>query len=263
MRFFILILFAFIPIFLAATTETTYEEQGNYLTIKNGGPIAYHIDLKNPFRFVDPSTQLEAIASNMINTNPEIIFDIGFGVGLLARPFIHLYKNLEVYGCDIDSRVPILYGEIYHQYLKESVSLEEANDRLKIYPDDAKVLIAESLRGQEFDVIWFDIMDDNYDDESNLLFNHDFLLKLTKRLKDHGGIVVALNDASMNDLKRIKNFAKASVAIHLTLDSSSDASKFSVLILTNHKQVSCKKLDNAYSSLGNTINIKKPHCKLV
>jgi len=157
--------------------EATYEKKGNQLVIKNGGPIDYHIDIKNVYRLVDGSNQLMAVATKMIHHTPRSIFDIGFGVGSLSRYFVHENKNLIVDATDLDYKIiQDVYAPIMNEYMSH-ISGDE-KDRIRIKPSDGKQLITEIFQKTTFDVVWLDILDDNYKNPRNLLFDSDFFRKI-------------------------------------------------------------------------------------
>jgi len=163
--------------------ETTVKKQGNFLVAKNGGPFDYHVDLNNVFRLVDGSNQLMALATRMVDANPKSIFDIGLGLGCLPRFFLHHDSSLQVDSTDLDYRVIESWGKIFREYFQDQVTEQEVS-RHVIMPSDGAELIGTIFAVTIFDVIWLDILDDNYKSDKNLLFNTTFLGQLRGRVDD-------------------------------------------------------------------------------
>jgi len=270
MRFTIIIVLLFGIVFNAPQikqkiekVEATYERKGNQLEIKNGGPFNYHIDITNVYKLVDGSNQLMAIATKMVHHTPRSIFDIGFGVGCLSRYFLHENKALRIEATDLDFKtIQNVYAPIVTEYLTHIPSDEFA--RLgTIKPSDGKQLISQIFSRTTFDVVWLDILDDNYKNPANLLFDSDFFAKLKDRIAFHGGVVVALNGATNDDLRRIKQYSGMNM-LHLEF-ANGDLSKqaqFSVVILTKDNKLNCDRLDSAVSDFKMIpLTIRKPSCK--
>ena len=177
---FLLIFSLTISFVFCGSAEINVRTNGNYVTIKNGGPIESHIALDNIFKLVDPSNQLMGVATEMIlghhvsNNYPSRVFDIGLGMACLPRYFLHKYPSMEVHGTDMDSRVILKFGEVYREHMAKVIPKSEI-DRLTITPNDGEELISNGiLKTSNFDVIWLDILDDNYKSKDNLLFKRDF-----------------------------------------------------------------------------------------
>jgi len=271
MRFTIIVVLLFGFVFNAPAVnqkvenvDATYEKKGNQLTIKAGGPFDYHIDTTNVYKLVDGSNQLMAVATKMVHHTPKSVFDIGFGVGCLSRYFVHENKHLIVDATDLDYKIiQDVYAPIFNQYMTHIPSSDV--DRIRIKPSDGKQLISEIFQKTTFDVVWLDILDDNYKNPANLLFDSDFFAKLSQRIAFHGGVVVALNGATQNDLTRIKQYSGMNM-LHVEFASgdSSKQAQFSVVILTKDNKLKCDRLDSAFSDFRSIpLTIRKPSCKSV
>lgn len=274
MRSFTVLFSLFFTAILCGSSAITTTKTGNYITVSNGGPLEYHIDTNDVFRLVDPSNQIMAVATEMIIGHhrdidyPTSVYDIGLGVACLPRYFLHRFPSMTINAADIDSRVIIKYGELYRNYMKDTIPKSEL-DRMTIAPSNGEDLVSSGmLQASQFDAIWLDILDDNYKSKENLLFKRDFFDVISKRLTSNGALIVALYKATPADVSRIRAFSKMSNGVHLTYSRTdvavSGAQKdFSVLILGSNN-VNCQKLESSYRSFeGGSININKPICKVI
>lgn len=246
-----------------ANHKVSVSEIGGYLKIQNGGPFDYNIDLKDPTRPVDGSTQLLEIGTIMANPDPKRIYNIGLGMACYERHLLHIFPELSITSVDIDHETILQYAKYANKYFTGKIPKEELNPpRLTIHPGEGADML-KKIESTIVDIITVDILDSNWASPKNLLYDRNFFSHATEHLTDNGAIVVALNQAGINQIKDIKSRSGLKNAIHLTFqpgDKSAQA-KFSVLVLSDN--INCSKLTDSYEYFGTAINIQKPACKQI
>jgi len=259
----IILFLTFLLVSAFANHKVAISEINGQLKIQNGGPFDYTIDLKDPFKLVDGSNQLLAVATLVANPDPKKIYNIGLGMACYERNLLHLLPELSITSVDIDHDCIQEYGKVYHKYLKTIVPKEEATPpRFRIHPGDGKDMLTQ-IEDTIVDIITVDILDSNWDSPKNLLFDKSFFSHAAEHLIPSGSIVVTLYQAGVNQIRRIKTDSGLKQAIHLTFQPGDKSAQAKVSVLVLSDKISCSRLQEAHEFFGETINIQKPNCKQI